>query len=117
MPRMNSGPHCHHAVEPQRIANRPGRQSLSTAPRLGNQPFVPSPPLAPVALERLRHLAQRIHSLGPRPLFELLRELDAGADVADALERYARLAPLASFIAEHDGDRLRSARLIREPRQ
>jgi len=43
--------------------------------------------------ERLRLLAARLHALGPRPLFELLRELDAGADLGSRLERYARLDP------------------------
>lgn len=41
--------------------------------------------------ERLRHLAREIHALGPRPLFELFVELEAGADLAERLERYARL--------------------------
>lgn len=55
---------------------------------------------------RLRRLARQIHTLGERPLFELLRELDAGADVHSTLESYARLAGLADFIHEQDGDRL-----------
>ena len=29
---------------------------------------------------RLRHLARRLHALGERPLYELMRELVAGAD-------------------------------------
>jgi hypothetical protein len=59
-----------------------------------------------VPLPRLRWLAGQIHPLGPRPLFELFRELDAGADLQSALERYARLAPLTNFIAELSGDQL-----------
>ena len=53
---------------------------------------------------RLQRLAAQIHSLGPRPFYELLRELDEGAELHPTLERYARLAPLAEFIASHGGD-------------
>jgi hypothetical protein len=60
-------------------------------------------------LTRLRRLAAEIHALGPRPLFELLQELNTGAELASTLERYARLAPLAGFIAVNDGDRLAPA--------
>jgi hypothetical protein len=35
--------------------------------------------------------AARLHALGERPLFELFRELLAGADVASRLEAYARI--------------------------
>jgi hypothetical protein len=63
---------------------------------------------------RLRHLARQVHSLGERALFELFRELEAGAEPHDALERYARLSPLAGFIAANGGDRLPArARAIR----
>jgi hypothetical protein len=40
---------------------------------------------------RLQHIARRIHALGPRPLYELLRELVAGADALDRIEVYGRL--------------------------
>ena len=46
--------------------------------------------------ERLRHLAREIHALGPRPLFELFVELEAGADLAERLERYADCRPMSS---------------------
>jgi hypothetical protein len=59
-----------------------------------------------IPIVRLRFLASKIHRLGPRPLFEFLRELAAGADLIDTLERYARLAPLAGFIEDLNGDRL-----------
>jgi hypothetical protein len=42
---------------------------------------------------RLRYLARRLHALGERPLFEFLKELEAGADLRARLERYARLDP------------------------
>ena len=62
--------------------------------------------------ERLRCLAEDIHSLGPRPLFELLVELDADAQLGPALERYAKLHGLAHFIAACDGDRLPKPRRV-----
>jgi hypothetical protein len=61
---------------------------------------------------RLRLLAERLHCLGPRPLFEFLKELFAGADITSRLEAYARLAPLAPFIAELDGDQARKLHLV-----
>ena len=60
--------------------------------------------------ERLRRLAQQIYDLGPRPTYELLAELEAGADPYERIERYARLHPLGSFIAAHGGDRLPTVR-------
>jgi hypothetical protein len=62
--------------------------------------------------ERLTHLAKRIHALGARPLFELLLELQDGAPLADALDRYARIAPLSDFLAAHGGRELEPARLV-----
>jgi hypothetical protein len=55
---------------------------------------------------RLRYLVGQIHKLGPRPLFELLRELASGADLSSALERYAKLGPLTNFISHLGGDQL-----------
>jgi hypothetical protein len=66
-----------------------------------------------IPIARLQYLASRIHKLGPRPFFELLRELASGADLMLALERYARLAHLGEFISHLGGDRLPSpARLV-----
>jgi hypothetical protein len=59
---------------------------------------------------RLRHLARQVHSLGERPLFELLKELAAGADPVERFERYARLP--ADVIAAHGGDVFQPHRLI-----
>jgi hypothetical protein len=72
--------------------------------------FQPKSPQIPV--ERLRHLARSIHQLGERPLLELFKELDCGADLPDALERYGRLASLAGFIAAQGGDQLPVVRLV-----
>lgn len=46
-----------------------------------------------VADARLRRLAGHLHALGARPLYELLREVLAGSDLRDRLERYAQLEP------------------------
>jgi hypothetical protein len=63
---------------------------------------------------RLRYLAGKIHRLGPRPLYELFRELASGSDFQCVLERYAGLQPLAEFISHLGGDRLPPpARLVR----
>jgi hypothetical protein len=68
---------------------------------------LPPPPPA-----RLRWLAAALHSLGERALYEYLLEVADGADPWARLERYAELAPLASFIAANDGDRLSPPRII-----
>jgi hypothetical protein len=65
---------------------------------------------------RLRHLAGRIHRLGPRALYELLAELQDGAPLRERLERYAGLAPLAPFIAALGGADLPTLRSIGESR-
>jgi hypothetical protein len=69
---------------------------------------------ARVPPERLRCLARRIHQLGPRPLFELFSELEAGAPLIPRLETYAALP--ADFIKKLDGDRLPVVRMIRNGR-
>ena len=51
---------------------------------------------------RLQHLAAALHALGPRPLFEFLREVENGADLRSRLEVYARYP--ASFIHANGGD-------------
>jgi hypothetical protein len=42
---------------------------------------------------RLRRLASLVHQLGPRPLFELFRELVAGADPLARIEAYGAIDP------------------------
>lgn len=56
---------------------------------------------------RLQHLAAALHALGPRPLFEFLREIEAGADVRQRLEVYAAL-PVA-LIRGYGGDQFAPA--------
>jgi hypothetical protein len=82
-----------------------------------NQTFTPTRPLSAIPSERLRYLAERIHCLGTRPLFELFCELADGADLDMRLEAYAALAPLAPFIAEMGGDRLQRPRVVSGGRQ
>ena len=59
-----------------------------------------------IPIARLQYLANRIHKLGPRPLYQLLHELASGADLSSVLERYARIELLAGFIAQLNGDQL-----------
>jgi hypothetical protein len=56
---------------------------------------------------RLRRLAAALHELGPRPIYEFLREVEAGADVRARLEAYARLP--AGFVRANGGDKFPSA--------
>jgi hypothetical protein len=52
---------------------------------------------------RLTFLASRLHSLGPKPLFHFLDEVERSADSRSHLERYAALP--ADFIKANAGDR------------
>jgi hypothetical protein len=59
--------------------------------------FNPTHCTGPLPPAKLRQLAERVHALGPWRLFNLLRELQAGADLHDTIERYAaRTAPIAA---------------------
>jgi hypothetical protein len=59
--------------------------------------------------QRLRHLAELIYTLGPRPLFELLAEIVAGASPLERIERYGRLArDYGSFIRANGGSQFSS---------
>jgi hypothetical protein len=60
--------------------------------------------------QRLRLLAARIHRLGPRPLYEVLVELQAGAPLVPRLERYALLP--GDFISALGGDQLPRPRIV-----
>jgi hypothetical protein len=95
--------------ENRRACNAAARQdSLSHEPANSQKSLTPQAARIPVA--RLRHLARLIHALGPRPLFELLRQLDGGAELHPTLEAYARLP--ANFIAAYGGDRLMPPRAV-----
>lgn len=45
----------------------------------------------PIPAARLQHFARRIHTLGLRPLHELLRELVAGGNLLDRIEAFAEI--------------------------
>ena len=49
-------------------------------------PAIPGPRRS-VPTARLRRLAAQVHALGERPLYELLRELVAGRDPVERIER------------------------------
>jgi hypothetical protein len=50
--------------------------------------------------------ARKIHRLGERPLYELFRELDRGADLRESLEIYAALP--REIVIAFNGDRFES---------
>lgn len=50
-----------------------------------------------------QRLVSHLHRLGPSPLGHFLREIEAGANVAERLDRYARLDP--DFVRALGGDR------------
>ena len=53
----------------------------------------------------LRRLVERLSQLGPRPTYELLREILAGADLASRLKRYAALDPaIVKYLGGDGGD-------------
>ena len=54
---------------------------------------------------RLQHLAKHLHTLGPRPLFHYLDEVECGRDLREHLEAYARLDPhiVAALGGSHFG--------------
>ncbi|MGC1861907.1 MAG: hypothetical protein WA733_12485 [Methylocystis sp.] len=52
---------------------------------------------------RLRRLAAAFHRLGERPLYEFLREIEAGADLRARLEVYAAIP--AGFVRANGGDK------------
>jgi hypothetical protein len=69
-----------------------------------------APPLKRLPLARLRRLTQQIHRLGERPLYELLRELEAWGDFQERVEAYARLDP--GVVAALGADELPSLRSL-----
>jgi hypothetical protein len=91
---------------PEQCRRSRGAMARTEAQRARKPPAIPT--------ERLRHLARRIHALGERPLFELLRELEAGAPLRPRLERYAELS--ADVVERLGADRLPIARVVRPAR-
>ncbi len=67
-------------------------QDAKRLPEITIAPFLPMRKMAqPVSDARLRRLCARLHALGPRPLYELFREVLDGADPLARLERYAEI--------------------------
>jgi hypothetical protein len=79
--------------------------SYNAVPSQGAPPVLPR--------ERLAHLARKIHRLGERPLFELLRDLEDGAEFVPTLERYAEVERYADFIRGLGSDRLPPVRPVK----
>jgi len=52
---------------------------------------------------RRQRLVSRLHSLGPKPLYHFLDEIERGAPIAATLESYAALP--ADFIKANGGDK------------
>ena len=52
---------------------------------------------------KIEHQVEKLCALGPRPLLELLKEIDRGADVFERLAVYAALP--CDFIRANDGDK------------
>jgi hypothetical protein len=50
-----------------------------------------------------QRLVERLHALGPKPLWHFLEEIEAGAPLRATLEIYAALS--ADFIRAYGGDR------------
>jgi hypothetical protein len=111
-PKSVRAARCRTSGDPRKSAISGKRRSFSATTSLPIcQAFWPdSAPFSPAP--RLQHLARQIHGLGERPLYELFRELERGADLHDTLERYARLSPLAEFIAALGGDRFAKPRVL-----
>jgi hypothetical protein len=59
---------------------------------------------------RLRRLASALHRLGERPIYEFLCEIEAGADLRERLEAYARLP--VDFIHSNGGDKFQAAAFV-----
>lgn len=61
---------------------------------------------------RLKHLARRIHALGPRPIFELFHELLAGADVCERIEAFAEID--ADLVRDHGANEFPPSLTVQE---
>jgi hypothetical protein len=64
---------------------------------------LPAPHAQAQSRLRRQRSVERVHRLGPAPLFHLLTDLDAGKPVWPTVERYAALP--ADFIRANGGDK------------
>ena len=69
-------------------------------------------PLPPIPPEHLVYLSGRFHSLGERPLYEFLHEIETGAPLHRTLERYSELWALRGFIKANDCYHLQPPRVV-----
>jgi hypothetical protein len=65
--------------------------------------MVTSATIASSVALRLRCVAQRIHDLGPNPLFQMMAELSGSSAAMDKFERYGGLALYRDFLDAHGG--------------
>jgi hypothetical protein len=61
---------------------------------------------------RLRCLAQRIHKLGPNPLFQMMCELSGSSDAMNKFERYGALSLYSDLIETYGRDLPPPVRLV-----
>jgi hypothetical protein len=82
------------------------RAGLPRRKSFGDEDRILAPNHAPAQVgsrARRQHLVEKLHRLGPAPLFHALAEIEAGASVSVTLETYAELDP--DFIRAFRGDR------------
>jgi hypothetical protein len=70
----------------------------------GGQPFRSSASSSAINEARLRFLTGQIHGLSEHPPYELFREPAGGANLAEGINAYIRLAPLSDFVHALDRD-------------
>jgi hypothetical protein len=81
-----------------RLARRSEPPPHTRLRRLGERPSAGVPEV------RLWRLPHRIHSLGAGRLYEFFAELENGAELQDALERFAAIAVYHDFSRGNNGD-------------
>jgi hypothetical protein len=92
-----------------------GLEDAAASTKPGNLvcPATDTFPLHQAALQskaRLRYLTERLHTLGPKPLFHFLDEVERGADLRAHLEAYAELP--GDFIRANGGDQFAAPFII-----
>jgi hypothetical protein len=95
-------------ASPNSPTNSPSERRAQRERRSGRQlpARLAGTDIGDISATRFAELAAHLHRLGPRPTFELLKEL-ASADVVARLERYAKLDP--DIVAEIGADRMPTA--------
>lgn len=84
----------------------PDKRSPAPRGNAGNRAGFDSLPVSNITTRReLEGLAIRLHAMGPRPIFELLRDMLAGRNPAEIVADFARIDPavyaaLAAFVTD-----------------